>query len=574
MSPRVVYRPGMIGIPASTVRFWVAIVLAFLGGFAAVLLPVVGTDFAYLPGDLVDGRFNNYVLEHGYHYLTGRETSFWNAKFCYPSPGILASSDAHIGNLPVYAIARGVGASPERAFQIWWLTTFALTDVCTIWAMRRLNFSRISSIAVGLAFTFSLPLLASVNHAQLCPRYFLPLALACWWQFLRQPRWTVLAGTLACCAAQAYLSIYLAFFLGLLLAAMFVVAGCIRHTIDWTALFRANRREWRSRMFVVAGTVLALFPYVRAYALKTGSPVAPEAEVVLSLLPKPADWLRVSNTAASWAVWKSWFPDDANPQVINLHLFPGGTALLGLLTGLFCLRGLRRPTSEHQRLAIVLLGTTAILGLVFLKTDVGSVYSQMVGWPVFNKVRALYRIAIVLVLPMTLLTGIALDAIEQRRKRRWQGYGFFVLVCTVILAEVRTFGTSRDEVFPSRYSIPVAVQRRDDFVKIIRDNPNTKIVHVFAPETGDDFQTLCLQLDAMWAAQTSGVATTNGWTGYWPRDWFLFRDYSSLFHWLRIRNLLVPDVLGGLLLIGNAQGVPTTDNERQLRQSHPSVALP
>jgi hypothetical protein len=37
-----------------------------------------------IPGDLGDSRFNMYVLEHGYRWLTGLDASFWSAPFFYP----------------------------------------------------------------------------------------------------------------------------------------------------------------------------------------------------------------------------------------------------------------------------------------------------------------------------------------------------------------------------------------------------------------------------------------------------------------------------------------------------------
>src|SRR5262245_45773462 len=56
---------------------WAVVAVAFLVGFANFPLRALGTNFDHLPGDAVDNRLNNYVLEHGYRYLTGHEASFW-----------------------------------------------------------------------------------------------------------------------------------------------------------------------------------------------------------------------------------------------------------------------------------------------------------------------------------------------------------------------------------------------------------------------------------------------------------------------------------------------------------------
>ena len=42
--------------------FLLGLIIVFL--FFA--LPIVGFDMSYFPGDLGDGRFNNYILEHAH----------------------------------------------------------------------------------------------------------------------------------------------------------------------------------------------------------------------------------------------------------------------------------------------------------------------------------------------------------------------------------------------------------------------------------------------------------------------------------------------------------------------------
>jgi hypothetical protein len=50
-------------------------------GFYNFPLSLVKTNFSYMPGDLGDARFINFVLEHGYQYLIGNQPSFYDATF-------------------------------------------------------------------------------------------------------------------------------------------------------------------------------------------------------------------------------------------------------------------------------------------------------------------------------------------------------------------------------------------------------------------------------------------------------------------------------------------------------------
>jgi hypothetical protein len=69
-----------------------------------------------VPGDLGDSRYNLYILEHGYRWLSGRDPSLLSPTFFYPYPGTLFWSDTHLGTVIVYSAFRALGVSPYSAF--------------------------------------------------------------------------------------------------------------------------------------------------------------------------------------------------------------------------------------------------------------------------------------------------------------------------------------------------------------------------------------------------------------------------------------------------------------------------
>ena len=156
---------------------WALVVAAFTIGFVNFPLQVVGTDFDHLPGDTIDNRLNNFVLEHGYRYLAGKADSFWDAPSFYPSRDSTAMSDAHIGLLPLYASFRAAGLSPEHAFQGWFLVPFVLNFAAAAWAVRRLGYGALAASVAAYVFAFGLPVVAQLTHAQLFPRFFVPPAV-------------------------------------------------------------------------------------------------------------------------------------------------------------------------------------------------------------------------------------------------------------------------------------------------------------------------------------------------------------------------------------------------------------
>src|SRR6056297_1887251 len=134
----------------------------------------------HIPGDPGDARFNMYVLEHGYRWLTGLEESFWSPAFFYPESMVLAYSDAHIGTLPIYALLRIFGLIRESAFLGWIVISCLLNFVSAFFVIRKVIYSslfrNIASAMGAYIFTFGLPVVAQMGHAQLIPRFFVPVA--------------------------------------------------------------------------------------------------------------------------------------------------------------------------------------------------------------------------------------------------------------------------------------------------------------------------------------------------------------------------------------------------------------
>src|SRR6478609_2454772 len=93
--------------------------IACLAGLHFTVLGICHYDLSKIPGDLGDARFNMYVLEHGYRFFKGADSSFWSAPFMYPFPNTIALSDNLLGTLPVYSFFRMLSLDRETAFQCW-----------------------------------------------------------------------------------------------------------------------------------------------------------------------------------------------------------------------------------------------------------------------------------------------------------------------------------------------------------------------------------------------------------------------------------------------------------------------
>src|SRR5690349_16580704 len=119
-------------------------ILLLITGIYQVPLRLLGFNFSNIPGDLGDTRFNNYILEHGYLFFTGKLSNYWNAPFLYPEKNVITYSDNLIGTLPLYSLFRFFSMDRETSLQAWVLAIFTLNFLSAYWVFLKLGFNQLS----------------------------------------------------------------------------------------------------------------------------------------------------------------------------------------------------------------------------------------------------------------------------------------------------------------------------------------------------------------------------------------------------------------------------------------------
>ena len=145
-------------------------------GLGVVLQPYV--TMHKMPGDLGDASFNLSLLEFFYRTLSdllqGKLADFVDAPFYYPWPRVTNFSDTHWGDAEVYALFRALGMNLITAFQAWFIAAFGLTYLSTFVSLRMLSLRAFGAAVGAFVFTFCLPMMAQVGHAQLIYRLWIP----------------------------------------------------------------------------------------------------------------------------------------------------------------------------------------------------------------------------------------------------------------------------------------------------------------------------------------------------------------------------------------------------------------
>src|SRR3989338_385143 len=153
--------------------FWLGLVI----GLVFTTFQVIGFDLSIYPGDFGDGRFNNFILEHGHRFLTGQESSLCEAHFMYPEAQVVTFSDNLIGTVPLYSLWRALGCDIETSFQLWYILVTVFNFTACYFFLKWLFHNRYAAVLGAFVFAFSLTLQTQVTHAQTFPRFFIPLAI-------------------------------------------------------------------------------------------------------------------------------------------------------------------------------------------------------------------------------------------------------------------------------------------------------------------------------------------------------------------------------------------------------------
>lgn len=483
--------------------FWALFLITFLA------VPYAQLDhLSKLPGDIGDARLNNYFLENIYQYLQGYAPSLIHLNFFHPFPYVLGYSENLFGSAPAYLIPRIFSAESDTAFQIWYLFGYVANYVAAYYALRKLDLSVMASIAGALIFAFALPVTAHSGHAQLHYRFGVPLAVAMFILFLERKDWRLLATAVAWLVWQFYCSIYIGFFLLLLLAVIFctyvaqsAAAGSGGFKTISVGLFNQffrlplNQRVKLGVVFIALLLLLVVlfYPYLQVSMLYDAKRHWPE---IASMLPRPQSYFLADNSM----LWASQAEIFASLPMRHEHqMFIGAVPLLlaagGFIAGQRSNNHFAFPLISRS-LAIIVLITLCLAGF--------SIWYLFAKLPLASAIRAMTRIVLVLLFPMAYLSAVAVDRLMMQSGFRGRVSVFILIVLMIV---------EFSAIFPGATAKAEWRKRVENTEAMLPENLAQDAILFFAQ--GDDPH-YAKELDAMWVALNNNRSTMNGYSGLYP----------------------------------------------------------
>jgi hypothetical protein len=485
-------------------------VLVLVVGLIMAFHPTLLSGFERLQTDLGDTRLNNFILEHGWRWLSGETgVRLWHPSFFYPAPNALAYGDLLLSFGPLYWPWRAVGLGEVASFQLWMIgIAIANFAVCFLFLRRAMGFDRFGAALGSFMISFAASRVGQLGHQQMFPIFFVIGALWAALSMVRsatageargRDRWAAFA-LVGCLLAQLYGSYYnFAFSLAILTAAALTALVVARWRITLLSVVRIH---WKHIAGAGCLAVVLALPAAVHYLEAVGTVQPRPVGAAVAVLPRLVSYVFVNQQ--SWCYgWMTGIDLIRRLPVRHEHAVGLGFIATG------CLLWVVWRTHSHSavRFAVAVVAVLGVLVTMFP----GRIRLWVIlyhAFPPFQGVRAVSRIGMLLAIP----AGIAVGWMVSRRggwARARLATALAVLACleqgvTTRSVEVATVSVRADE-------LAARVDRSAEAFLVVPRN---------ASRRGESWH----QLDAMWAARRTGVPTVNGYSGNRPPGW----DFGDL----------------------------------------------
>jgi len=506
------------------------IIICFVVLLAGVYIHIIsnlGFDLSKIPGDLGDSRFNNYILEHGYLYITGKVQYFWSAPFMYPEQNVIALSDNLIGSMPFYAIYRFLGINTETSFQLWFITITLLNYASATFVFYKLT-KNLSIASLGAyIFAFSLVMFGQYTHLQVIPKFIIPFAFYFTILFFRNYQLKYFLFALLSLVYQFYCGIYLGFLLSLGFGFYFLL-NIIAKNKQFFVFFKQQKF---TLMFLgcILLSGLLLYPLMMPYYKMSKLLGVREFAFIFDTLPTIKSYFYIPKGSILWHFLEK--TGESIPYNWEHYLFVGGIPILSLLIFILFIK---KFNSENKMMAFSLI----LILLFTIKIGNFTIYKLIYFIPGFGSLRAIGRVVhLELFFYAMILVSVLLFFYNKVRFNKI----FIITILLLIIADQFI-----DKTIAINYNKENAQNRTKEIVNLL-ENKNVKQYNAFAICVKNKEELYKYNIDAMIASQVVNKPTINGYSGTCMGkncDFIVNLDTISLydylnFNWIKKNEVLV-----------------------------------
>lgn len=502
---------------------------AFILGIWYFCIRILGYNLEYIPGDLGDSRFINYLLEHGYRWIMGKDPSFWDAGFMYPFKNTIALSDSMLGTVPIYSVWRIFGFSPETSYQLWWICICALNYWISYIIFKKW-FKR-AEIAFILAWIFAFTIfnLGQLNYMQMIIRFMVPVVFYAAFKMINSPSLKYLSIYFFGIIFQFYCAMYTGFYL--MYFSLFFLLIYYLISKKWKDLlyyFKKEKIAFTSIIFILSFlAMLWLFlPYLKMSKLIGTLPYSE----VLPNVPYLKSFLFPPDASFTWRFLFNITRPDV--PVWWLHfVFTGIIPFIPIvLCPIYLLFNWYKKIETPLLLKSIII-TSIVIILFHIRTKSGiSLYSLFFRFPGMSTIRVLMRFMNVEIFILLLLSGYILA----RFKTKYILLFFFVVFADNLF--------SLENI--SKQEKVGLIKRKEVLLNEISQYDFKKYKAVaFINSNQEPYKT---NIDIMLVTQSIGIKTINGYSSFCPGELGEFAGKNTeigLNNWLENQKISKDEIL-------------------------------
>ena len=499
-----------------------------IAGLYLFPLKIFESDFAKIPGDYGDARFNNYIFEHGYKFLSGTLPAYWDAPFMYPYANAIAFSDNLLGTLPIYSAYRILGNDRETAFQFWILTMFALNFVCCYAALIKWSGNNILSATGAYIFGFSIFILGHIYNVQTLPRFIAPFVFYWCWKYFSEKQYKYFLLTLFGIVYQFYCGVYLGFLLTYTILFLFLAYIVIYRDMGLFKQFKKPKIILTHLLgfFLMAALLAPMMLHYIDIAHKLGMHSYKDVE---STIPTLRSYFFTSEAPIMW----HFLSQHAIPLLESWwchFLFMGAVPWLGVLSLLFIF--LSKKINSGRKKFIAFLSLSLLFSFIFcLNINGFSLYRLIFELPGFSSMRSMNRIINTEAVLFILVFVFSFNELSKISKAvKWLVFCFPALVVADNLIDPKGVNAySKKESQEVISSVRKNIENTWDKKRAIAYLSND------IKERETEFQ-----LNVMLASQELNIACVNAYSGGFPNPYNNFFNRpteESLLEWLEFNQM-------------------------------------
>jgi len=504
-------------------------ILVFLIGLWYFCFRILGFGMEFIPGDMGDSRFINYLLEHGYQWSIGNKDAFWNAGFMYPYEDSIAFSDNMLGTMPFYGFWRMFGISQETSYQLWWIIICSLNYWSAYYVLKRW-FNRWDLAIIGAwIFAFTIFNLGQLNYMQMMIRFMVPIVIYSGIRLVETSHWKYFAVFALGLVYQFYGVIYTGFFLmyfGLLLIAVYAIIK--KKYWFFIPLFKKKQLLYTAISTIVSVLLLAwlMLPYYEM-SQETGFR---DYNEVKWYIPVIMSYFYAHESAYAWSV----LSENCRPHVDIWwiqYTFPGMIPLLGLfaIPFLWLYWKIRRVKISSILWAISIVAF--IVFLFFIRSyDGQTLYKLFFKLPGMSSMRVLNRFMHVEIFLLVAL----IVSLFTRVGKKWSILLLILVVLDNSFSTDNLIRERKDEITSRREKAISAVKQRIQ--------PEHKAFAILDEEEGF----FVTQIDGMTATNYVDLPTINGYSSGCPlgfNHFFANPNREGLRIWLEMNKMDSTEIL-------------------------------